>query len=245
MTTANSRGEQEAVGKVSASSCLAHTTMINNDISAASPGVSEPGPPRRRLPAATRVTQILDAALQVFSDKGFASARLDDIAEAAGLSKGGVYTHFASKEEIFGALLKRLIQPPMPAAPEALADEEPVTVDLLVRRVVEPMYQSLGDPSVLQAVRLLLANGTRVPQAFDQWHQTMLEPHIADVARLLQRGVQQGTLRSSAITREPRLILSPGIHAMLDCVVRGAAAPDAMSAWERLHVAMLRELLTP
>ena len=160
--------------------------MINNDISAASPGVSEPGPPRRRLPAATRVTQILDAALQVFSDKGFASARLDDIAEAAGLSKGGVYTHFASKEEIFGALLKRLIQPPMPAAPEALADEEPVTVDLLVRRVVEPMYQSLGDPSVLQAVRLLLANGTRVPQAFDQWHQTMFEPHIADVARLLQ-----------------------------------------------------------
>ena len=70
-------------------------------------------------------------------------------------------------------------------------------------------------------------------------------PRIADVARLLQRGVQQGTLRSSAITREPRLILSPGIHAMLDCVVRGAAAPDAMSAWERLHVAMLRELLTP
>lgn len=43
-----------------------------------------------------------------------------------------------------------------------------MTVDLLVRRVVEPMYQSLGDPSVLQAVRLLLANGTRVPQAFDQ-----------------------------------------------------------------------------
>ena len=107
------------------------------------------------------------------------------------------------------------------------------------------MYQSLGDPSVLQAVRLLLANGTRVPQAFDQWHQTMFEPHIADVACLLQRGVQQGTLRNSAITREPRLILSPGIHAMLDCVVRGAAAPDAMSAWERLHVAMLRELLTP
>ena len=136
--------------------------MIKNDISAASPGVSEPCPPRRRLPAVTRVTQILDAALHVFSDKGFASARLDDIAAAAGLSKGGVYTHFSSKEDIFGALLKRLIQP-VPAAPEPLADDEPVTVDLLVSRVVEPMYQSFGDPSVLQAVRLLLANGTRVP----------------------------------------------------------------------------------
>ena len=218
--------------------------MIKNDISAASPGVSEPCPPRRRLPAVTRVTQILDAALHVFSDKGFASARLDDIAAAAGLSKGGVYTHFSSKEDIFGALLKRLIQP-VPAAPEPLADDEPVTVDLLVSRVVEPMYQSFGDASVLQAVRLLLADGSRAPQAFDQWHQTMFEPHIADVARLLQRGVRQGTLRRSAITHAPRLILSPGIHAMLDGVVRGPVAPDEIAEWKRLHVAMLRELLTP
>lgn len=218
--------------------------MMHNDISAAPPGVSAPSAPRRRLPAATRVAQILDAALRVFSDKGFACARVDDIAETAGLSKGGVYTHFASKEEIFGALLKRLIAP-MPAAPKALTDDEPVTVDLLVRCVVEPMYASLGDPSVLQTVRLLLAEGSRVSQAFEQWQQTLFEPLLADVARLLQRGVQQGTLRPSAATREPRLILSPGVHAMLDGMVRGAAGPDALAEWKRLHVAMLRELLTP
>ena len=53
-----------------------------------------------------RVGQILDAALQEFSAAGYAGARMDDIAARAGLSKGGLYAHFASKEEVFEALLR-------------------------------------------------------------------------------------------------------------------------------------------
>ena len=63
---------------------------------------------RRRLPPAVRVGQILDAALQEFSQAGYAGARMDDIALRAGLSKGGLYAHFDSKEAVFEALLERL-----------------------------------------------------------------------------------------------------------------------------------------
>ena len=59
-----------------------------------------------------RVGQILDAALQEFSAAGYAGARMDDIAARAGLSKGGLYAHFASKEEVFEALLARYLSPP-------------------------------------------------------------------------------------------------------------------------------------
>ncbi|MCS0469404.1 TetR/AcrR family transcriptional regulator, partial [Burkholderia mallei] len=72
-------------------------------------------PPRCRLPADIRINQILDAALAEFSASGFAGARIDDIAARAGMSKGGVYTHFGSKDEIFEALLARTLMPPLPA----------------------------------------------------------------------------------------------------------------------------------
>ncbi|WP_369291335.1 TetR/AcrR family transcriptional regulator [Burkholderia pseudomallei] len=76
-------------------------------------------PPRCRLPADIRINQILDAALAEFSASGFAGARIDDIAARAGMSKGGVYTHFGSKDEIFEALLARTLMPPLPAASSA------------------------------------------------------------------------------------------------------------------------------
>ncbi|AOJ05371.1 MULTISPECIES: TetR/AcrR family transcriptional regulator [Burkholderia] len=76
-------------------------------------------PPRCRLPADVRINQILDAALAEFSASGFAGARIDDIAARAGMSKGGVYTHFGSKDEIFEALLERSLTPPLLAASKA------------------------------------------------------------------------------------------------------------------------------
>src|SRR5262245_60027943 len=54
-----------------------------------------------------RYQRILDAALQVFSQRGYRDASVDDIAGTAQTSKGGVYFHFPNKEAIFLALLQR------------------------------------------------------------------------------------------------------------------------------------------
>jgi TetR/AcrR family acrAB operon transcriptional repressor len=49
---------------------------------------------------------LLDAALTIFSQKGYTAARLEDIAEAAGVTRGAIYHHFGSKSELFLALLE-------------------------------------------------------------------------------------------------------------------------------------------
>ena len=54
-----------------------------------------------------RYQRILNAALQVFSRRGYRDASVDEIADAAGTSKGGVYFHFPNKEAIFLHLLDR------------------------------------------------------------------------------------------------------------------------------------------
>ena len=71
----------------------------------ASPAAPPAGRIRRPGRAAVR-RRLLDAALQVFAEQGFASASLDQVAEAAGLTKGAIYSNFAGKDDLFFAMMK-------------------------------------------------------------------------------------------------------------------------------------------
>src|SRR5438552_15578544 len=64
-----------------------------------------PSAPRWRRRKAARPSEIVAAALAVFAEKGFAAARLDDIAARAGVSKGALYLYFATKEDLFRAVV--------------------------------------------------------------------------------------------------------------------------------------------
>ena len=64
-------------------------------------------PTKRRLTAEERRSGILDAALAVFSQRGYHDSSIDDIASEAGVSKALIYEHFASKQELYGDLIAR------------------------------------------------------------------------------------------------------------------------------------------
>ncbi|MEU4639766.1 TetR/AcrR family transcriptional regulator [Micromonospora sp. NPDC023814] len=85
-------------------------------------------PTFKRLPRAVREQQMLDAAVKVFSRRGFHAASMDEIAEDAGISKPMVYAYLGTKEELFVACLHREGARMMQAiagaaAPELSADE--------------------------------------------------------------------------------------------------------------------------
>ncbi|WP_405013610.1 TetR/AcrR family transcriptional regulator [Kitasatospora sp. NBC_01539] len=67
----------------------------------------EPEPSRKRLPRKVREQQMLDAAVQVFSSRGFHATSMDEIAERAQVSKPLLYLYLGSKEETFGACIAR------------------------------------------------------------------------------------------------------------------------------------------
>ena len=58
------------------------------------------------LPKKERQSQIMEAAMKVFTKKGFASARMDDIVKESGLSKGAIYHHYEGKKDVFLALIE-------------------------------------------------------------------------------------------------------------------------------------------
>ena len=69
-----------------------------------SPRTQPPVRVRRPGRAAVR-RRLLDAALEVFAERGYASANLDQVAAAAGLTKGAIYSNFASKDDLFFAMM--------------------------------------------------------------------------------------------------------------------------------------------
>jgi AcrR family transcriptional regulator len=67
---------------------------------------------RRRLPPEQRETQILEAALAVFSRRGYDKATVPDIAREAGIAVGTIYNYFPSKREVLVAITEKYIIAP-------------------------------------------------------------------------------------------------------------------------------------
>src|SRR5215212_1998270 len=66
---------------------------------------------KRAAQSAARRHSILEAALDEFSARGFAAARLDDVAQRAGVAKGTIYVHFRDKESLFEEIVRAYLGP--------------------------------------------------------------------------------------------------------------------------------------
>ncbi|MDZ7374115.1 MAG: TetR/AcrR family transcriptional regulator [candidate division KSB1 bacterium] len=67
-----------------------------------------------------RRKSILEAAIRLFAEKGYHETRMDDVAEAAGLSKGALYLYYKSKEDLFCALIEEKVQELIPTLQSAV-----------------------------------------------------------------------------------------------------------------------------
>jgi AcrR family transcriptional regulator len=198
---------------------------------------------RSRLPPAVRVGQILDAALQEFSQAGYAGARMEDIALRSGLSKGGVYAHFSSKEAVFEALLARHLSPSRLDV-EGIVDGA-ATPRQLAERIADHLYISLANPAMVSTMRLLLAESGRVPHLAARWRHETAAAHQADLGRLLARAHLRGLCRAGVALDHPWLLLSPVVHTIVMAALLGPDERVPLPERRRAHVALIRELLDP
>src|SRR5438552_5182133 len=104
-----------------------------------------PGAPKFRRRKAARPGEIVGAALAVFAEKGFAAARLDEIAARAGVSKGSLYLYFATKEELFRAVVEQAIAPNVRAIRSRLV-AHPGPFSELLKMFAERLSSLIADP---------------------------------------------------------------------------------------------------
>jgi AcrR family transcriptional regulator len=127
---------------------------------------------------------ILDAAAAVFTEKGFAGASLSEILATAGVTKGALYFHFSSKEELAMALVEQLWTADLPPT-----DGE-VTLQTVIDMSHAFAHNIRNDVRVRASNRLVLeANFTRpAPQVYRRW--------IGILTDVLARARDHGDLRS-------------------------------------------------
>lgn len=134
--------------------------------------------------------RILEAALQVFSTKGYHEARMDDIVAAAEASKGAIYFHFPSKERIFLALIDEFVDMLEAQLERALASESGGIrrVDAALKVCIEAFgrYRQLAKVVLVQAVG--------IGQAFEQKRLEVNQRFVAIIKRELDRAIAEGDI---------------------------------------------------
>ena len=86
--------------------------------------------PRWRRRKEARPSEIIEAALASFSEKGFAATRLDDIAARAGVTRGTLYLYFPSKEELFKEVVRQSLLPALKARERMMARSDITVADI-------------------------------------------------------------------------------------------------------------------
>ncbi|KUL32995.1 TetR/AcrR family transcriptional regulator [Actinoplanes awajinensis] len=89
------------------------------------PSVGRPRSGARRLPAATAREEILDAAAELFAQRGYAATSTRLIAERVGIRQASLYYHFNTKEQILAELLEATVRPSLAFAAELAAQGLP------------------------------------------------------------------------------------------------------------------------
>ena len=170
--------------------------------------------PKFRRRAEARPDEVLDAALELFTEKGFAATRVEDIAARAGLSKGAVYLSFASKEAILEGLVKRAV---LPIADNALGmlsnysgDPRPV-----ISMALKMVAGRLNDPKIAAIPRLLIREIINFPEFAQMYRREVLDRIIPVVQRLIQNGIDEGYFRKVDAELTLRSVIGPVIAHMV------------------------------
>ncbi len=163
----------------------------------------------RRRRKAERPQEILEAAFLEFSRNGYAMTTLDQIAERAGVTKGTIYVYFESKEQLFISMVRELMKATLDTVQDMFERHEGSTADLL-RAQFSFIYQHIvEDRRRREVVRMLISEASRFPELANRYHEEIHRPCLDMLQKAIQRGMDRGEIRRSAVTDCPLVIITP------------------------------------
>jgi AcrR family transcriptional regulator len=198
---------------------------------------SAPRASRRPRAESGRREAILAAALDEFSARGFAAARLDDVARRAGVAKGTIYLYFRDKEALFQDLVRSIISPLI------VRFETTVEIDLPARvigeRVVDLFVREVYGTRRKDVIRLIITEGPRFPKLAEFYYREVISRVIAAVRALLRRAAERGEIAADALVRFPQLLVAPGLVAIIWSGLFDRFEPLDVEALMRTHLDLL------
>lgn len=143
-----------------------------------------------------RKTQILDAARDSFTERGFHNTRMADIAEASGLSKGALYWYFESKDAIILSLLKKVFEPELRDLQSLLDDDRSAEERLLsyTQRAAEDMQDMLKWMPLIYEFLVLAFRRDLIKKFISSFYKKNVEL----LESLIQQGIDSGEFQATS-----------------------------------------------
>ena len=205
-----------------------------------------PGKTRWRRRKDARPQEILEAALQVFAEKGFAAARMDEIAQRARVSKGTIYLYFESKEAVFRALIQATLVRRVTDLVALVRDHKGPIAPLL-RELLMRLGHFLSTSDLVMLPKMVIAEAGNFPDLARIYREEVVERGLALFGGLLQTGMDRGEFRKVPVQHAVRLCMAP---LLLAAIWRTTFAPIDREPYDyagliEAHVSTLLRGLQP
>jgi len=167
---------------------------------------------RRRKDA--RPAELLEAALALFVEKGFAATRSEEVARAAGVSKGTLYLYFPSKEELLKAVIQHFMGTEIETGiQEAAAADGPIAE--VMETLLVNWWTRIYEGPASGVFKLMITEVRNFPEIGEFWVERVVVPGHAIVSGLIRRGIDRGEFEVDDVDSAVHSILMPLI---LECV---------------------------
>lgn len=155
-----------------------------------------------------RPGELLEAALELFVEKGFAATRAEEVAKLAGVSKGTLFLYFSSKEELFKAVVRENISGRFTEWSAELEAFEGNSTELL-RYCMTAWWERVGSTKASGISKLMMSEAGNFPELAAFYQEEVVLPGNDLIRRVLQRGVDSGEFRQLDVEYGVYLLLAP------------------------------------
>ncbi len=157
-----------------------------------------------------RQDAILKAALDVFIEKGFAAARLEDVAGRAGVAKGTVYLYFDSKEALFEALVRQTVTGPIGELEERFR-VSPMSAPEALKMLFGFFSHGVMASERKKIISLVLVEAPRFPRIAEFYHREVISRALRMLRALFERAPASSDFDAPELQKFPHLIIAPAL----------------------------------
>ncbi len=162
----------------------------------------------------SRPGELLDAALDLFVEKGFAATRVEEVAARAGVSKGTLFLYFPSKDELFKAVVRESISGRLVECKSDFEAFSGSSRDMLAY-CMNSWWQRVGATKASGLTKLMMSEAANFPDIAAFYQQEVIQPSHSLIRRILQRGIERGEFRSMDLDYAVYSVVAPMVFMIL------------------------------
>ena len=180
-----------------------------------------------------RPKELLDAALDLFVEKGFAATRSEEVASRAGVSKGTLYLYYPSKEELLKEVIRHNVVNQIAEGMEIVRAFEGTSSELLAY-VLRLWWERVGETRAAGILKLMMSEVRNFPEIAQFWVAEVTSPADRMIAEIVQRGIDSGEFRPVDVENAVHALVAPLLflvmnkHSLDACHVGAKFEPKAV-----------------